>query len=114
MHFTVSLVFSNLILWIVNLRLYTFCEKIAFYVSMPCNAEAWFTDILHHWKADILYKFGFWQVILFPAMFRCITLMPMKGEILVDTMEKTLKPGVFLKSGLIETEGLLEVVKGHL
>ena len=47
-------------------------------------------------------------------MFGCITLMLMKGEILVDTMEKTLKPGVFLKSGLIETEGLLEVVKGHL
>ncbi|EMS47709.1 putative 26S proteasome non-ATPase regulatory subunit 7 [Triticum urartu] len=53
-------------------------------------------------------------VILFPATFRCITLMPMKGEILVDTMEKTLKPGGFLKSGLIETEGPLEAVKGHL
>ncbi|KAF7002261.1 hypothetical protein CFC21_017768 [Triticum aestivum] len=53
-------------------------------------------------------------VILFAATFRCITLMPMKGEILVDTMEKTLKPGGFLKSGLIETEGPLEAVKGHL
>ncbi|EMS55170.1 hypothetical protein TRIUR3_04846 [Triticum urartu] len=57
---------------------------------------------------------GSLHVILFPAMFRCITLMPMKGEILVDTMEKTVKPGVFLKSGLIETEGPLEAVKGHL
>ncbi|KAM3300762.1 hypothetical protein ACQJBY_041669 [Aegilops geniculata] len=53
-------------------------------------------------------------VILFPGMFRCITLMPMKGEILVDTMEKTVKPGVFLKSGLIETEGPLKAVKGNL
>ncbi|VAH64403.1 unnamed protein product [Triticum turgidum subsp. durum] len=51
---------------------------------------------------------------LYSLVCRCITLMPMKGEILVDTMEKTLKPGVFLKSGLIETEGPHEAVKGHL
>ena len=42
--------------------------------------------------------------VLFPVMFTCTTPKPMKGEILVATVEKVLKPGgVFLKSGPIET-----------
>ncbi|CAM0957642.1 unnamed protein product [Alopecurus aequalis] len=41
--------------------------------------------------------------VLFPVTFICITLKPMKGEILVCCVEKILKPSVFLKSGPMET-----------
>jgi DNA-directed RNA polymerase-4/5 subunit 7 len=40
--------------------------------------------------------------VLFPVTFTCITEKPMKGEILVGSVEKILKHGVFLKSGPME------------
>ncbi|KQK07377.1 DNA-directed RNA polymerase V subunit 7 [Brachypodium distachyon] len=46
--------------------------------------------------------------VLFPVTFTCITLKPMKGEILVGSVEKILKHGVFLKSGPIENVFLSE------
>ncbi|KAE8803549.1 DNA-directed RNA polymerase II subunit RPB7 [Hordeum vulgare] len=46
--------------------------------------------------------------VLFPVTFTCITQRPMKGEILVGSVEKILKHGVFLKSGPIESIFLSE------
>ncbi|XBJ23123.1 hypothetical protein VPH35_001370 [Triticum aestivum] len=40
--------------------------------------------------------------VLFPVTFTCITQRPMKGDILVGSVEKILKHGVFLKSGPME------------
>ncbi|XP_020165549.1 DNA-directed RNA polymerase V subunit 7-like [Aegilops tauschii subsp. strangulata] len=40
--------------------------------------------------------------VLFPVTFTCITQRPMKGEIMVGSVEKILKHGVFLKSGPME------------
>uniref|UniRef100_A0ACD5WNL4 Uncharacterized protein n=1 Tax=Avena sativa TaxID=4498 RepID=A0ACD5WNL4_AVESA len=40
--------------------------------------------------------------VLFPVTFTCITEKPMKGEIMVGSVEKILKHGVFLKSGPME------------
>uniref|UniRef100_A0A0D9WE19 non-specific serine/threonine protein kinase n=1 Tax=Leersia perrieri TaxID=77586 RepID=A0A0D9WE19_9ORYZ len=41
--------------------------------------------------------------VLFPVTFTCITQKPMKGEVLVGSVDKILKHGVFLKSGPIES-----------
>ncbi|KAK1629207.1 hypothetical protein QYE76_003522 [Lolium multiflorum] len=46
--------------------------------------------------------------VLFPVTFTCITEKPMKGEILVGSVEKILKHGVFLKSGPMENIFLSE------
>ncbi|XP_074571585.1 DNA-directed RNA polymerase V subunit 7 [Curcuma longa] len=39
--------------------------------------------------------------VLFPVTFTCITLKPIKGDILVGTVDKILKHGIFLKAGPI-------------
>uniref|UniRef100_A0A0D9ZVW9 DNA-directed RNA polymerase subunit n=1 Tax=Oryza glumipatula TaxID=40148 RepID=A0A0D9ZVW9_9ORYZ len=46
--------------------------------------------------------------VLFPVTFTCITQKPTKGEILVGSVDKILKHGVFLKSGPIESIFLSE------
>ncbi|URD98525.1 DNA-directed RNA polymerase [Musa troglodytarum] len=46
--------------------------------------------------------------VLFPVTFSCITQKPAKGEILVGTVDKILKQGVFLKSGPISSIFLSE------
>ncbi|RRT82500.1 hypothetical protein B296_00013153 [Ensete ventricosum] len=46
--------------------------------------------------------------VLFPVIFSCITQKPAKGEILVGTVDKILKQGVFLKSGPISSIFLSE------
>ena len=46
--------------------------------------------------------------VLFAVTFSCITLKPMKGEIMVGSVEKILKHGVFLKSGPMENIFLSE------
>ncbi|BAF16617.1 DNA-directed RNA polymerase V subunit 7 [Oryza sativa Japonica Group] len=46
--------------------------------------------------------------VLFPVTFTCITQKPMKGEVLVGSVDKILKHGIFLKSGPIESIFLSE------
>ncbi|KAL0913002.1 hypothetical protein M5K25_016431 [Dendrobium thyrsiflorum] len=46
--------------------------------------------------------------VIFPVSFRCITLKPCKGEILVGVVDKVLRHGIFLKSGPIENIFLSE------
>ncbi|KAM0936641.1 putative DNA-directed RNA polymerase [Dioscorea sansibarensis] len=46
--------------------------------------------------------------VLFPVTFTCITQKPSKGEVLVGTVDKILKQGIFLKSGPLESIFLSE------
>ncbi|KAK8945410.1 hypothetical protein KSP40_PGU006688 [Platanthera guangdongensis] len=46
--------------------------------------------------------------VVFPVSFNCITLKPSKGEILLGTVDKVLRHGIFLKSGPIENIFLSE------
>ncbi|KAG0464469.1 hypothetical protein HPP92_020111 [Vanilla planifolia] len=46
--------------------------------------------------------------VVFPVSFNCITLKPCKGEILMGTVDKVLRHGVFLKSGPIDNIFLSE------
>uniref|UniRef100_A0A6V7QS92 DNA-directed RNA polymerase subunit n=1 Tax=Ananas comosus var. bracteatus TaxID=296719 RepID=A0A6V7QS92_ANACO len=46
--------------------------------------------------------------VLFPVTFSCLTQKPTKGEILVGSVDKILKHGIFLKSGPIDSIFLSE------
>ncbi|KAJ0974047.1 hypothetical protein J5N97_016012 [Dioscorea zingiberensis] len=46
--------------------------------------------------------------VLFPVTFTCITQKPTKGEVLVGTVDKILKQGIFLKSGPLDSIFLSE------
>ncbi|XP_072978983.1 DNA-directed RNA polymerase V subunit 7-like [Typha angustifolia] len=46
--------------------------------------------------------------VFFPVTFSCITQKPTKGEILIGSVDKILKHGVFLKSGPMESIFLSE------
>uniref|UniRef100_A0A1D1Y5W5 DNA-directed RNA polymerase subunit n=1 Tax=Anthurium amnicola TaxID=1678845 RepID=A0A1D1Y5W5_9ARAE len=40
--------------------------------------------------------------VLFPVVFKCVTFKPLKGEILLGTVNKVLRHGIVLKSGPLE------------
>lgn len=50
--------------------------------------------------------------VLFPVTFKCLVQKPCKGEILVGTVDKILKHGVFLKSGPYDSVFLSEKKMG--
>ncbi|XP_020258113.1 DNA-directed RNA polymerase V subunit 7 [Asparagus officinalis] len=50
--------------------------------------------------------------VLFPVAFKCLVQKPCKGEILVGTVDKILKHGIFLKSGPYDSIFLSEKKMG--
>jgi DNA-directed RNA polymerase IV and V subunit 7 len=50
--------------------------------------------------------------VLFPVNFSCLTQKPSKGEVLTGTVDKILKHGLFVKSGLVENIFISEKMTG--
>lgn len=50
--------------------------------------------------------------VLFPVTFKCLVQKPCKGEVLVGTIDKILKHGIFLKSGSFDSIFLSEKKMG--